>query len=119
MPRLFTFGGLWSFGLTSSGMISLLIFVFHSESYGFSSFPQFQSPLFFWVKLMNIEVDDEDVIVVPSDSEDEYFRKLADEYTIPCARCRNETCIGRCELLYAWKRKLLGLDKKKGRAHRG
>ena len=78
-----------------------------------------KSPLLFLVKLMNIEVDDENVIVVPSDREDEYFRNLSKEYTIPCAFCRNETCIGRCELLYAWKRKLLGLDKKKGRAHRG
>lgn len=78
-----------------------------------------KSPLLFLVKLMNIEVDDENVIVVPSDREDEYFRNLSKEYTIPCAFCRNDTCIGRCELLYAWKRKLLGLDKKKGRAHRG
>ena len=79
----------------------------------------FQILLSCLVNDMDIEVNDEDVVVVPSDSEDEYFRKLADEYTIPCARCRNQTCIGRCELLYAWKRKLLGLEKKKGRTHRG
>ena len=62
---------------------------------------------------MNIEVDEDDVIIVPSDAEDAYFRKLSREYTVPCAYCRDETCSGRCERLYAWKRKILGLDKKK------
>lgn len=60
---------------------------------------------------MDIEIDDDEVIVVPSDKEDEYFRNLSKEYTIPCAYCRYETCIGRCDKLYAWKRKILGLDK--------
>lgn len=60
---------------------------------------------------MDIEIDDDEVIVVPSDREDEHFRNLSKEYTIPSAFCRNETCIGRCDKLYAWKRKILGLDK--------
>lgn len=71
------------------------------------------------VKLMNIEFNDDDVIIVPSNKEDEYFRNLSREYTIPCAFCRDESCNGNCDKLYAWKRKLLGLDKKKGRTHRG
>lgn len=60
---------------------------------------------------MNIEVDDNDVIVVPSKDEDAYFRKLSREYTVPCAYCRDESCNGNCDQLKAWKRKILGLDK--------
>ena len=60
---------------------------------------------------MDIEIDDDKVIIVPSDREDDYLRQLAHEYTIPCAYCRYETCTGRCDKLYVWKRKILGLDK--------
>ena len=66
---------------------------------------------------MDIEIDDDDVIVVPSDREDEYLRQLAREYTIPCADCRYETCIGRCERLYAWRRKIQGHNKETAGGH--
>ena len=74
----------------------------------------FQSPallICLVVMRMNIDIDDDNVIVVPSNKEDEYFRNLSKEYTVPCAYCRDESCIGNCDQLTAWRRKILGLDK--------
>lgn len=66
---------------------------------------------------MDIEIDDDEVIVVPSAKEDEYFRQLSREYTVPCAYCDPRNCFGNCDTLIEWRRKMLGLDKDTAGGH--
>lgn len=59
---------------------------------------------------MDIEIDDDNVIVVPSAKEDEHLRKLSREYTVPCAYCDPRDCFGNCDTLIEWRRKMLRLE---------